>query len=310
MKAKNIIWGLLLVFLGTLFILKNFDVIYFNWHSVFRLWPFIFVFIGISILPVKNTIKIALAVIALAIAALILALYPSSYIEWGPRWWFRSDRDRIERWKDDFREVDQSIIEPFDSAINEANLVFDAAAGTFNIYTSTDELFEFNRRGGFGKYHYSIKESGNSRLIKIDFDGGSIRRVKVTNDVEIKLNPNPAWDLNIDVGAASMDLDLTDFIIRKVNIDGGASSIDLRLGDRSDNMEVDIESGASSITIKIPEEFACEVRTSTVLSSKSLNGFNKVSDGTYITENFSSEDRNILINIDAAISSLTIQRYR
>jgi hypothetical protein len=309
MKTKNIIWGLLLVFIGTLFILKNFDVIYFSWHNVFRLWPFIFVFIGISILPVKSGIKIILAVVALAVAAIILATFPGTRYDWGPKWWFRSERDRIERWKDDYKEVDQSIIEPFDSLVTEAELIFDAAAGTFSIDRSTNELFEFNRRGGFGKYHYSIQEDLNSRLIKIDFDGGSIGRVKVTNDVEIRLNPVPAWDLNIDVGAASMDLDLTDFIIQNVNIDGGASSIDLKLGERSDNVEVDIESGASSISIRIPEEFACEVRTSTVLSSKSLNGFNKLGSGTYVTDNFSSESRNILINIDAAVSSLTIHRY-
>jgi hypothetical protein len=309
MKTKNIIWGLLLVFIGTLFILRNFDIIYFNWHSVFRLWPFIFVFIGISILPVKSGIKIILAVVALAVAAIILATFPGSRYDWGPRWWFRSDRDRIERWHDEYKEIDQSIIEPFDSTIRTAELIFDAAAGTFKIDRGTDELFEFNRRGGFGKYHYSIQEDDDSRWIKIDFDGGSIRRVKVTNDVEIKLNPLPAWDLNIDVGAASMDLDLSDFIVSNVNIDGGASSIDLKLGNRSDNVEVDIESGASSITIKIPVEFACEVKTSTVLSSKSLNGFNKVSSGTYVTDNFSDESRNIIINIDAAISSLSVHRY-
>lgn len=309
MKTKNIIWGLLLVFIGTLFILKNFDVIYFNWHGVFRLWPFLFVFIGISILPVKSGIKIILAVIALAVAALILAFHPGHYYNWGSHWWFRSDRDRIEKWEDDYEVVDQSIIEPFDSSVTEAEFIFDAAAGTFTIDRSTDELFEFNRKGGFGKYHYSIQESGYSRLIKIDFEGGPVRRIKVTNDVEIKLNPIPAWDLNIDVGAASMDLDLSDFIIREVNIDGGASSIDLRLGERSDYTEVDIESGASSITIDIPEDCACEVRTSTVLSSKSLPGFNKIGDGNYVTENFSGESQNILINIDAAISSLTIHRY-
>ena len=309
MKAKNVIWGLLLVFIGTLFILKNFDVIYFNWHSVFRLWPFIFVFIDISILPVKSGIKIALAVVALAVAAIILAFHPGRYHDWGPRWWFYSDRDRTEEWEDDSRIVDQSITEPFDTSVTGAEFVFDAAAGTFAIEGSTSELFEFNRRGGFGKYHYSIQEEGTSRLIRIDFDGAGVGRNRITNDVEIKLNPNPAWDLNIDVGAASMDLDLSDFIVRTVKIDGGASSIDIRLGDRSDLTEVDIESGASSITIDIPEDYACEVRTSTVLSSKNLPGFNKISDGTYVTENFSSESRNILVNIDAAISSLTINRY-
>jgi hypothetical protein len=308
MKAKNIIWGLLLVFIGTLFILKNFDVIYFNWHSVFRLWPFIFVFIGISILPIKSGIKIILAIVALAVAAIILVAYPGTSSSWGPRWWFHSDRDRTERW-DDFTEVDQTIVEPFDSTITQATFNFDAAAGTFRIDQSTGELFEFNRRGGFGKYHYSIQDMGDSRVIKIDFDGAGVGRTKITNDVDIKLNPLTAWNLNIDVGAASMDLDLTDLIISKVSIDGGASSIDLRLGDKSNDQEVDIESGASSITIEVPEDFACEVRYSTVLSSKSLDGFNKVSDGTYVTDNFSSSSSNILIKIDAAVSSLTVRRY-
>ena len=34
MKAKNIIWGLVLVLIGVMFILKNLDVIYFSWHSI------------------------------------------------------------------------------------------------------------------------------------------------------------------------------------------------------------------------------------------------------------------------------------
>lgn len=308
MKAKNVIWGLLLVFIGTLFILKNFDIIYFNWHSVWRLWPFIFVFIGISILPIKSGIKIALAIVALAVAAIIMVVSPGEPREWGHRWWFDSDRDKVEKW-DDFAEVDQSIIEPYDSSITHAKFVFDAAAGTFTIKRSTGELFEFNRSGGFGKYHYAMKEMGTSREIKIDFDGDNFRGRKISNRVEIMLNPFIAWDLNIDVGAASMNLDLSDLIIDKVNIDGGASSIGLRLGSKSDQTEVEIASGASSITIDIPEDFACEVRTSTVLSSKNLDGFNKVSDGTYVTDNFSASTRNILIRVEAAVSSLTVNRY-
>lgn len=311
MKAKNVIWGILLVFIGSLFILRNFDVIYFqfSWRSLLRLWPFIFVFIGISILPVKGAVKVVLTLIAVAVAAVILIAYPAPSYNWGPRWWWHSDRDNIENW-DDYSNVDQSIIEPFDTAITEAKFVFDAAAGTFKIDRSTDELFEFNRKGGFGKYIYNTKELGSTREIKIEYDGGG-RFIghNVANDVEIKLNQAPVWDLNINVGAADMQLNLAKFMVRKVSIDGGASSIDLKLGNRSDYTEVDIESGASSITIDVPEAFACVVKTSTVLTSKSLEGFNKVADGTYVTENFSESTKNIEINIDAAVSSLTIIRH-
>jgi hypothetical protein len=245
-------------------------------------------------------------VIALGACVAMLAYNPGNGNEFGLDWW--SDRDKVENW-DDRADVDQTIIEPYDSAVSEASFVFDAAAGSFKINQSSSDLFEFRRWGGFGKYHYAISGMGNSREIKIDFDGSNFGRNKVTNDVEIKLNPKLLWDLRINVGAANMDLDLSDFIIRKVDIEGGASSVDLKLGSKYENTEVSIESGASSITIHIPKEFACQVKTSTVLSSKDLPGFNKVSDGTYVTENFSGSAKNIVINVDAAVSSLTVNRY-
>jgi hypothetical protein len=306
MKAKNIIWGLILVFLGTIFILKNFGVIYFNWHSIFRLWPFIIVFIGITILPVKTWIKIFLAVIALGAVIAMMAYYPGEKNEFSFDWW--SNKDRTENWERG-REVDQTIIEPYDTTITEASFIFDAAAGSFKIRNSSAELFEFKRWGGFGKYHYAISGMGNSREIKIDFDGSNIGRNKVTNNVEIKLNTMPLWDLRINVGAADMDLDLSEYSINRIDVEGGASSIGIKLGSKCESTVVDIESGASSITIEIPREFACEVKTSTVLSSKDLDGFNKVSEGTYVTDNFSGSAKNIVIKLDAAVSSLTVKRY-
>jgi hypothetical protein len=125
----------------------------------------------------------------------------------------------------------------------------------------------------------------------------------------MKLNPNPVWDLNVDVGAASIDLDLSAFKIKKLNIDGGASSINIRLGVLHNDCKVNINSGASSINIKVPEDFACEVNTSTVLSSKALPGFNKVSGGTYVTPGFSDNSKNIVIYVEAAVSSLNVERY-
>jgi hypothetical protein len=59
----------------------------------------------------------------------------------------------------------------------------------------------------------------------------------------------------------------------------------------------------------IPKSVACEIDSESVLSSRNLDGFNKVSSGTYVTENFSEAEKNILINVDVAISSLNVKRY-
>lgn len=306
MKTKNIIWGFILVLIGVLFILKNLDIIYFSWYSLWKLWPLVLVMIGVTILPVKDGIKVALAIIVLIAAAFFLVYYP----DFG----HRNDDNSISNSGDnnssnDTEEIDQRIFEAYDSTITEANLTFDAAAGDFTINQSTDDLFEFEKDGNLGRYTYSIKELGPKREISIELEKGHIINADLKNKVTIKLNPNPDWDVKVDVGAANIELDLASFKIRNLNIDGGASSINLRLGTLQAESKIKINSGASSITIKIPREFACEVNTSTVLSSKDLEGFNKVGNGTYVTPDFSEKAKNIVIDIEAAVSSLTVERY-
>jgi hypothetical protein len=306
MKTKNVIWGLVLVMIGVLFILKNMDIIYFNWYSIWRLWPVILVLIGVAILPVKSGIKIALTLVTLAVAAIILILSPSFH-QRNNGWSFNWDDARKEI--DEPGEMDQRIAEAYDTSITSAELKFDAAAGNFRINQSTEELFEFNREGNVGRYNYAIKDLEDRREVSIELEEGRFRNVDLKNNVTMKLNPNPLWDLQIDVGAASLDLDLSSFRINRLDINGGASSITIKLGPLQDQSKIKIDSGASSINIQVPESFACEVRTSTVLSSKDLNGFNRLGDGTYVTENFSGSSKNIIIEIDAAVSSLQVDRY-
>lgn len=306
MKAKNIIWGLLLVLIGVLFILKNLDIIYFSWYNIWKLWPVVLVLIGVAILPIKDAIKIILTIIVLALAAIILIASPG-FKSTGKKWSFRFDQESpAERGP---LSIDQRIFEPFTEEITEAEITFDAAAGTFTLHQASDELFEFEREGNIGKYNYSVKDLGERREIWISLEDGRVKRIDLRNKVAIKLNPNPIWDIKVDVGAASIDMDLSLFKIRDLKIDGGASSINVRLGNLHDDSSLKINSGASSVKIQIPEESACQVRLNTVLSSKDLKGFDRVSDGTYVTSGFSESTKNILINIDAAVSSLQVDRY-
>ena len=49
------------------------------------------------------------------------------------------------------------------------------------------------------------------------------------NSVEMSLNSKPEWELNFDVGAASLDLDLTQYKISKVDIDMGAAALNIKI---------------------------------------------------------------------------------
>lgn len=304
MKAKNIIWGLVLVLIGVLFILKNLDIIYFSWHSLWRLWPMILVLIGIAILPVKELIKVILAIVVMIAGALFLVYSPDTR---GDDWTIHIGKDKGTT--EELKEVDQRIFEAYDTTMKEAVLNFDAAAGDFRIDRTTTELFEFEREGKLGKYNYSIMDLGSKREINIGLEEGHFRSGDFKNKASVKLNPALLWELKVDVGAANIDMDLSPFKINKLNIDGGASSINVRLGNLQDESHIKINSGASSINIKVPQEYGCQVSTSTILSSKDLPGFNKSDGGKYITPGFSDSSRNIYIDVEAAVSSLNVERY-
>jgi hypothetical protein len=74
-------------------------------------------------------------------------------------------------------------------------------------------------------------------------------------------------------------------------------------------VNVKVETGVSSVLIKVPREVACEVNTDSFLVSKELPGFDKVSKGTYVSPNYSSASQNITIHFNSGISSLRVLRY-
>jgi hypothetical protein len=125
----------------------------------------------------------------------------------------------------------------------------------------------------------------------------------------MSLNSNPVWKLNIDVGAAESEFDLKSYKVEDLDINIGAASLKILLGDLLDSAKVDIDAGASSVEILIPDNVGCEVNIDIVLSSRKLDGFKKVEDDIYQTENFNSSSKKIFMNIDTRVSSVKIKRY-
>ena len=302
MKYRNIFWGVLLILLGVLYLLKQFDVIYFNWRDILSLWPLILVLWGISILPVKAVYKMIGSFAAILIMILIIHYNPS---RWHSGWiwigdWDRHDRDRIELKKSEPRSEDAEF----------AVLELDAAAGTYVIDGTSDDLVDFKYIGDSGSYYMRTTDNGERQKVRI---GPEHRRNQYnlynTHEVELKMNPDMVWDIDLDAGAADIWMDLTPFVINKLTIDGGATSIEIRMGALSDDVYIDIETGVSSVEIFVPEEVACEVSSDSFLVSRELPGFDKVSKSTYVSPNFADATKNITIHFSSGISSLRVVRY-
>ncbi len=260
---------------------------------------------GISIIPIKSGVKILLSVITITVAFFIISNNHSrwesfSYWRWG------EDDDYYEysdKW------TDQDFSEPFDESIKIAKLEINAAAGTFDVKGSCDDLIHFKHEGNIGPYEMKSISTDSTRKIVLDFEDKFIRAGRIRNNTEVWLNPIPIWKLEVNAGAARLELDLSTFKVESIEVNGGATSIDIKFGSILDDAYVSIDAGASSLTLRIPEEIGCKLITDSFLTSKKFKGFNKTSDGYYLSKDYENSEKKIFIDINTAISSIKVSRY-
>jgi hypothetical protein len=310
MKTKHVFWGVLFISIGLLWLLDHFINFRYEWGELWRLWPIVIILLGVSVMVRNQLVKCVLSgftAFILAFALFASVKYGLVYSGNGMEFSFDDNNHGLMSYH--YGVTDYS--EPFSSKYEKASLHFKAGAGSFIVQDTTRELFFAHTEGKQDNYTLTKEVSQNN--VDLNFEMAqrhvSIFSGKNRNRVELKLNSDPSWDLDFDLGAASVNFDLSSYITEKVSINMGAASLKLKLGDRAEETRLDLNAGASSIDIEVPEDAACEIKTDVSLSSKHFEGFKSVDDDTYRTDNFNSAKKKIYISIDSGVSSIRVNRY-
>ena len=307
MKPKYIFWGLFLVTLGTLFLISNFSIVNLNLSGLWKLWPLALVFWGISFIVNKEFVKVVFA----GVIAIVLAL---TIFGAGQSLLNICDKDIDFVFNDDdktFYADTSRYLEPFDKNIKNVDLKIDAGVGSFRIIEPTNDLFLITALGLQDNYNVVTTKSINEAKVDVTMKKTKfrIRKGGIKNKLEMNLNAEPVWNMNLDIGAASVNFDLSHYKVSTMKLDMGAASLNLKLGDKHSETVLDVDAGASSIDISIPDSSGCEIRSDVALSSKHFEGFDKIESGVYRTDNFGSAKNKIYIRIDAGVSSIDVRRY-
>jgi len=299
MKLSTLFWGVLFLIIGGLFLFSNLGLLEVNWLTVWRLWPFILIVWGLSLIVGKERPRwYVVLLMVLLMLFMITAVLVSD--------WFERDFDFA------FREANhQTFVEPYRAGIERVSFALSSGAGKFSLRDTTAELFEATTDVSFGSYSLEKDRTGDSESLTLSYKGRSRHWNfgRYRNRAEVQLNSHPVWDIDVDAGASSVDLDLRPYKVDRMEINAGASSLRVRLGDRSDETRLRIQAGVSSIHIEVPEDVGCEVRTHGGLSSKRISGFESVGERTYQTPDFDGAKKRIYLEIDAGLSSIHVSRY-
>ncbi len=143
-------------------------------------------------------------------------------------------------------------------------------------------------------------DAGPSFIPFLGPEGGSWV-FQLTNEVPVSMK--------FDGGAASLDFDFTGTKLDFLGVDMGASSLTLKLPANAGRTLVDVESGAASIDITIPQGVAARIRLEQGVSAQNIDlaRFPQVMDGMYQSPDFESAENKAEINLEGGANTVNIR---
>ena len=318
MKTDRIIWGIILLFIGGVLLLENFNVIEFHWRSVWRFWPVFLILAGINILFTRKNSQVG-GYISIGVLVIVLGFifFRGQQPPQGRDWFgnsFNRDVD-IDFDNNDHNDVDRIVFsEPFTAvASNKAVLNISGGGTSFDLDGETDSLITADVRSKNG--NFSLEKVSSDSLNTVNFkmqekngkqkwsfgEGG--------NDVDLRLNTQPEWTINMNMGAGEADFDLSNYKVRSFRFDGGAAALEIKVGELLPITDVVVKTGVADVKISVPEGSGCRIKTKTGLSARDFNGFVKKSDGVFETSNYQGSSNKVFIVLDGGLSNFEVSRY-
>lgn len=306
-ERPSLVWPILLIGLGVILLLSNLDILPGDaWALLWRLWPLALVLIGLDVLIGRRSTLgsviaalVALAVLFGVIALLLLApSIPALQLD-------RLDELQTRNLQTPLENVQTADVfidwDPGENALS--------ALPPDNPYW-IDGTVEF-----FGGLTFDVDRSGSHGSIRLDASRSGIvigGPDSSRNRWDVRLHPEVVYDLTLDSGSGSQDLDLSRFALSRLSLDTGSGATNLSLppGD----YRVILDGGSGGVQIAVPETAGLRVQLdsgsgsmvlpdSMELVSGELDG-----DGVWETADIAQSESRIEMTIDQGSGAIAIRQ--
>ncbi len=296
MNPNRLFWGVLIIALGILWLLGNLGMLPNDfWQDIWRLWPIIIVFWGISILFGNKQsagvwLSVAIILIILAGVSIFGILYHQNY---------ESDT------------ISTIVSEDLKLDAESGEIKFDIGAVSLNLKSGSEEFVSGSVKTISG---INIQRSNVGSVQKLEIsqlpNGALLWGKDKSSNLDLKVSNKLPLDIYINAGATKINADLSESMIKKLEIDSGATSADVKIGNKINNIKINISCGASSFDIKIPNDFSLKVINRSGLSGNNLSSLNLIKNGDeWTSSDYDTNDKKIEVIFESGASSLNISKY-
>lgn len=302
MKTSHLFWGFFFITIGTLYLIERYTSFFIDWYFLWDLWPLIIIVVGVAIIFKGTFVKPVISILLGIFIAFLLFGFINNIFNGFPHKKFNKRMRDI---------VEQNYNIPLNDSVKFVNLKIEAGAGKFTIEDVTANLLESYVKSDISKYDFNHSQKDSNVWINIEMKkfGNQIFGRSKENSIDVKLNELPKWNFDLNIGAAKSYFDLRSFKVQNLILNTGATETKIKLGDKSEMAYLNVNMGAASLTVYIPETSGCKVTGDMVLMSKELKGFDKKESSYYYTSNYDESKNKIIIDVNGGVSSFKVLRY-
>ncbi len=296
-RRPSVIGPLILITLGVLFLLANFNLLPFSiWEVALRFWPLILILVGLEIIFGRRSGLGALIVIVLWVA-LVSGIVWLAFTQ-GELFAGRA------------AAITESLTEPLGD-IQSATLELHrgvAAVTITALNADTNDLL----RGTFGhnsqtrvRKDYSV--AGNqARLVLSEETLGWMPFMFGESWWNLALTPNLPLSIKVESGVGRATLDLSALKITALDVEGGVGSVDVVAP--KTGATIRIKGGVGNARITIPEGVAAQIRADKGVGNIRVNETRFAKSGnTYASANYASAEAKIEIFVDGGVGGIEVR---
>ena len=287
------VFPVFLIAVGTVLLLQALGVLSWGlWVTLWRFWPVLLILLGLSIVLRRAPAWIMSAIVLLALAGMVGAAY--------------AIHD-----SSDEGTYSGSFSQALEGA-DKARVEVDFGAGTLSLTelaNSSENLVEGEFSGAAGEVKTSVRREGDEVTLKLSRDGAGWSWGVSPKEVwDVGLSQRIPVDLDVDVGASDVDLDLSGLLVQKFSLETGAADVDVKFPQAAGETKASIRAGAASLDLVIPEGVAASITIDSGLSSIDVDEarFPKAGD-KYESPDFDSAQNKLTLDIDVGAASLKVR---